>query len=250
MLDRNKANTAFDEYVSNFDMSNKLIYLKHKHTYRTVEQSLNIAKSLNLNEEDTDIAYLIALFHDFGRFEQVRRYNTFNDIKSIDHANLACTLIFEEGLIRNFIEDDKYDEIIKKAIYWHNKYSIDEELNEKELMHAKIIRDADKLDIVYNITNLEQVEFKDDDSNISDNVKEAYKNRISVKRDENTTKNDALLIMFGFVFDLNFDYSFKYYKENNIILKMYNKLNNKNKFKEYVEILNEYIEGKCKNVRN
>ena len=83
-----------------------------------------------------------------------------------------------------------------------------------------------------------------------DSVKEAYKNRVSIRRDENTTKNDALLIMFAFVFDLNFDYSFKYYKENNIIEKMYNKLKDKSKFKEYVEIINEYIEGKCNDVRN
>lgn len=249
MIDREKANKVFDKYVSSFDMSNKLIYLKHKHTYRTCEQSLSISKSLNLNEEDTDIAYLIALLHDFGRFEQVKRYNTFNDIISIDHANLACTLLFENGLIREFIEDDSYDEIIRKSIYWHNKYSIDEELNERELMHAKIIRDADKLDIVYNITNLNQVNFDDDDSNISDNVKDAYKNKVSVKKNEKTTKNDALLIMFAFVFDLNFDYSFKYYKDNYIIEKMYNKLKDKSKFKEYVDIINEYIEGKCNDVR-
>jgi len=245
MIDIEFAKRAFDSYVSNFDMSNKLISLKYDHTYRTVEQSLNICKSLNLNEEDTNIAYLIALLHDFGRFEQVKKYNTFSDIKSIDHADLACKLLFEEGLIREFIKDDKYDEIIRKSIYWHNKYSIDEELNEKELMHAKIIRDADKLDIVYNITNLNQVNFEDDDSQISENVKEAFKNRISVKLKKDNTKNDSLLVMFAFVFDLNYDYSFKYYKENNIIDKMYNKLNNKNKFKEYVKILNEYIEGKC-----
>ena len=250
MIDREIAKDAFDKYTSNYDMSNKLIYLKYNHTYRTCEQSLGIAKSLNLNEEDTDIAYLIALLHDFGRFEQAKIYNTFSDIKSIDHADLACKLLFEEGLIRNFIEDDKYDEIIRKSIYWHNKYSIDEELNERELMHAKIIRDADKLDIVYNITNLNQVDFNDDDSDISNNVKEAYRNKVSVKRNENNKKNDALLIMFAFVFDLNFDYSFKYYKDNEIIEKMYNKLKDKSKFKEYVDIINEYIEGKCKNVRN
>ena len=250
MLDIDKAKKAFDNYVSKYDMSNKLIYLKYYHTYRTVDQSLNIVKSLNLNEEDSDIAYLIALLHDFGRFEQIKKYNTFSDIKSIDHANLACTLLFEKGMIRDFIEDAKYDEIIRKAIYFHNKYSIDESLTERELMHAKIIRDADKLDIVYNITNLDQVDFNDDDSIISDNVKESYKNRISVKMNKNNTKNDALLIMFAFVFDLNYDYSFRYYKENSIINKMYDKLKNKDNFKEYVEILNEYIEGKCKNVRN
>ena len=29
MIDREKANKVFDKYVSSFDMSNKLIYLKH-----------------------------------------------------------------------------------------------------------------------------------------------------------------------------------------------------------------------------
>ena len=41
---------------------------------------------------------------------------------------------------------DQYDNIIKKAIYNHNKYKIEENLNDVELLHRKIIRDADKLD--------------------------------------------------------------------------------------------------------
>ena len=250
MIDIEFVKNSFDKYMSRYDMSNQLIYLKYHHTYRTCKQSLNICKSLNLNEEDTNLAYLIALLHDFGRFEQARVYNTFDDLKSIDHADLGCKLLFENGLIRNFIIDDSYDEIIRKAILWHNKYSIDEDLNERELMHAQIIRDADKLDIVYNITNLEQIDFKDDNSEISDYVKDAYKNKLSVKMGKNYTKNDSLLTRFAFVFDLNFNYSFKYYKENRIIEKMYSMIKEKSKFKEYIEIINEYIEGKCKNVRN
>ena len=250
MIDIEIAKKYFDKYTSKHDMSNEKIYSKYNHTYRTCEQSLNICKSLKLNEEDINLAYLIALLHDFGRFEQVRMYNTFIDIKSIDHADLACKLLFEDGYIRKFIKDKSYDEIIRKSIYFHNKYSIDEDLNERELMHAKIIRDADKLDIVYNIINLNQINFEDDDSNINNNVKYAYENKKPVKREEHTTKNDALLIMFAFAFDLNYDYSYKYYKDNNVIEKMYSKLKNKSKFKEYVEIINEYIEGKCKNVRN
>ena len=103
MIDRKKANNAFDKYTSNFNMTNKLIYLKYNHTYRTVDQSLNICKSLNLNEEDTNIAYLIALLHDFGRFEQVKKYNTFNGTSlkhRISFFHLLTALhLFEYGNI-------------------------------------------------------------------------------------------------------------------------------------------------------
>ena len=51
--------------------------------------------------------------------------------------------------IRKYIENDKYDEIIRKAIKNHNKFEIEKRLTEKELIFAKIIRDADKIDIIY-----------------------------------------------------------------------------------------------------
>ena len=112
MIDLKRANEAFDNYVKNYDMSNEKISLKYYHTYRVCEQSTSICKSLNLSKEDTDIAYLIALLHDIGRFEQIKVYDTFDDEKSIDHALFGCKILFEEGLIREFIIDDSYDEII------------------------------------------------------------------------------------------------------------------------------------------
>ena len=170
MIDIDRINKIFDEYVSNYDMSNEKISTKYYHTYRVCEQSLNICKSLNLSDEDTLLAYLIALLHDIGRFEQHRRFGTYNDLKSMDHASFGCTLLFEDVLIRSFITDDRYDEIIKNAIMNHNKYSIDKGLNERELLHAKIIRDADKIDIVNNIVNLGHIDIVSDDSKISDLV--------------------------------------------------------------------------------
>jgi len=55
-------------------------------------------------------------------------------------------MLFEDGLIRNFIVDDKYDDIIRVAVFNHNKLEIEAGLNEKSMLFAKIIRDADKLD--------------------------------------------------------------------------------------------------------
>lgn len=250
MIDLKRANEAFDNYVKNYDMSNEKISLKYYHTYRVCEQSTSICKSLNLSKEDTDIAYLIALLHDIGRFEQIKVYDTFDDEKSIDHALFGCKILFEEGLIREFIIDDSYDEIIKKAIFNHNKFTIQGCLDERELLHSKIIRDIDKIDIIYNATDLGQIKLNDDDSEISEKVKNSfYQNHIVSKLDKKT-HNDSVMIMLAFVFDLNFKYSYEYFRDNDFVNKMYDKLKNKSIFKEYVDELNKYIEGKCNDVRN
>ena len=44
------------------------------------------------------------------------------------------------------------------------------------------------------------------------------------------------------VFDLNYDYSFKYLKENKLIEKMYENIKNKELFKEYFDYVNKYID--------
>lgn len=147
MIDIIKAKEAFKDYVQSYDITNKKIELKVIHTHRTVEVAKQIAESLKLSEEDIQLAELIGLLHDIGRFEQLKIYDTFNDRESINHGYFGVKLLFEDRLIEKFIEDRQYDDIIYKAIKNHNKYKIEEGLNERELLHAKIIRDADKTDI-------------------------------------------------------------------------------------------------------
>ena len=50
--------------------------------------------------------------------------------------------------LRKQQQDIEYDEIIKKAIHNHNKLLIEEGLTKEEELFCKIIRDADKLDIL------------------------------------------------------------------------------------------------------
>lgn len=130
------------------------------------ENARNIALSLNLSNEEVKLAELIGLLHDICRFEQVKLYGTFYDNKSIDHATKGLEVLFEDKHIRKFVTEDKYDAVIFKAINNHNKFYIEKGLNEKELLHCKIIRDADKMDIfrAFCIDKLEDlVLFKTDD---------------------------------------------------------------------------------------
>ncbi len=146
MVELKKAIDAFNEYRQNYPDTER-INLKVAHTKRVMKNCLFLAKSLNLSEDDTNLAVLIGLLHDIGRFEQAKIYNTFVDAKSINHAIFSSEQLFNKGLIREFIEDDQYDEIIKTAIENHNKFEIDQSVSGKALQMSKIIRDADKIDI-------------------------------------------------------------------------------------------------------
>lgn len=104
VINRENVINAFAEYVRNYDPSDEKIKLKIDHTYRVAGLCQRIAESLGLSEPDVDIAWLLGMLHDIGRFEQIRRFGTFNDAQSVDHAEFGADLLFKEGLIRKFAE--------------------------------------------------------------------------------------------------------------------------------------------------
>lgn len=140
---------TFKKYVDEFDCEIKGIKLKYSHSLRVMEISKNIAKSIGMNDSDKETAILVGLLHDYGRFPQLVNFHTYKDSLSIDHADLAVELLFEKGQIKNFTEDiSKYDEIYD-AIKYHNKYSVPDTVSKHNREMCKLIRDADKLDILY-----------------------------------------------------------------------------------------------------
>ena len=148
-MNRTKATAAFDEYVSNYDPDNPLIHLKVIHSYKVAEIAERIARSLN-NEELVDFAWMLGLLHDIGRFEQARRYNTFVDSQSVDHAELGADILFKEDLIDRFPTEtlpDGWRQTAETAIRQHNKLAIAEGLDERTKIFSEILRDADKVDI-------------------------------------------------------------------------------------------------------
>ena len=222
MIDITNAKNEFFKYVSNYDSSNGRIKLKIEHILRVSKISKDIATNLKLSEEEIKIAELIGLFHDLGRFEQVRIYNTFNDKScGIDHADFSNEVLFKNNFIRNFISDNSYDEIIKKAIYNHNKLYIDSSLSEKEKLFAKIIRDADKLDIIYATTCYKLSDlFWYDNFNIekiNENIVENFKNKILLEYKHVKTNADQIICFFSYIYDLYFPYSMKTLKESNYL---------------------------------
>lgn len=154
MLEYGIAERAFRKYISNYDLSTPAIRFKVAHSYKVVGTAETIARSLELGVEEIELAKIIALLHDVGRFEQYRVYGTYRDGDSIDHANLGVEILFgNNGIIRDFVPSDEHDTTILKAIKNHNKLTISDDCHAGELLHCQIIRDADKTDILRGVVD-------------------------------------------------------------------------------------------------
>ena len=240
---------AFDKYVSNYNLNNPKIRLKYDHCLRVMKLNRKYAIALGFSKEDIELASLIGLLHDIGRFEQVRIYGSFNDLETIDHADYSVEQLFDRGLIKTFWTDNSDYEIIKFAIKNHNKYNIPKCNNERMLMHAKLIRDTDKLDIIYLYGYLNEFNLKADSSEITEEVNNCIKNNISINRKYIKTNNDRLLVSFAFAFDIYNDICLNELKDN--LYQFYKKIDGVEKFSSiYNEVIN-YIDERIDNsVRN
>ena len=145
MIHYMSARKIFESYLNSYDRTDDKVRLKIVHTYGVVGQAANIARRMRLSNEDTELAKLIALLHDLGRFEQLRRFNSFEP-DTMDHAAYGVQVLFEEGMIRKFLPESTWDPIIRTAIAKHSDYSLSGAADARTQLHARLIRDADKLD--------------------------------------------------------------------------------------------------------
>ena len=247
MNEMNENVDSFDNYAMNFDFNEDAIRRKYEHSYRVMREGDAIVYSLGLEEDDSYLACLIGLLHDIGRFEQWTKYKTFNDEESIDHALIATKLLFENNYIKKFkLEKDYYD-LVEIAIENHNKYEIDKSIkNEKILLHSKIVRDADKIDILYKLLNPKIIKMNESDDELSLKVKESFKNHKCVRHCDVKNANDKVISCISLIFDLNFDYSKNTILEREYLERMLEYLEHKELFKPYIDEAIKYLKGSDK----
>ena len=250
-IDLEKAKQEFIKYTEKYNLDIENIKAKQTHSLRVMEISKQIAERVGLSKEEIEIAILIGLLHDIARFEQYTQYGTYKDLASFDHGDVGAEILYKD--LRNYIETNKYDEIIIKAVKNHNKFKIEEGLTEKEILFSKIIRDADKMDIFYQsvVRFWKGREQEVNNSVISQDVIEQINNFSQTRRKLNETPIDNIMRVVAFIFDLNFKSSFQILKEKDYINKCLDRYNLKDGYtKQQVEeirkIANKYIEEKAK----
>ena len=227
-IDRRKVREQFASYTRNYDPEDSKIALKIAHTYRVAENCEIIARSIGLSDEGVEFAWLSGMLHDIGRFEQVKRYNTFIDSESVDHAEFGADLLFvDEHIILNYCDDRSFDEMMETVIRQHNKYRIDEAVAGETLMFCNILRDADKVDILrVNVeTPMEEIYNVSEDellsSGVSEKVMDQVREHHAVKRDVMDSPAEHLIGHIALAFELVYPKSWEIAKAQGYIYKMF-----------------------------
>lgn len=240
---------SFNEYTSAYDLQNPKIRLKYEHTFRVATLSEEIASSIpGLSDEDIYLAWLIGMLHDIGRFEQVRRFGTFYDKDSVDHADFGADLLFDsEKKDPRLVFDIPEPALVETAIRNHSRFKLPTNLSERELLFCNIIRDADKLDIIrvnveftieeiYNVTEQELI-----DSDISPQAMQALMEGHAVERNYPMTPMDKVVAHASMMQELVFPLSRQILKEQGYLDILLDKHPSKPETAEKLKIVKEHI---------
>lgn len=211
-----------DFYLSKFydfaeTIKKRLIYpalsyeLKVEHTGYVLKNTEDIIKSIDLDKDIRECILLSALFHDIGRFIQYADYGTFCDHESVDHGELGFEILNDFNILTdNLTSDEK--KIITGTVKYHNKQFLPDNISDEMLISLKVVRDADKVDILRIVSEEYKKSKQDnvvmlnlsDDSGISDSVYNKIISRQSVKYSELFTRDDFKALQLGWVYDINY----------------------------------------------
>ncbi|RAK12445.1 putative nucleotidyltransferase with HDIG domain [Halanaerobium saccharolyticum] len=242
----------FDSYTEEFNLKNKKdqknIQLKIDHSKRVVTNMEEIIAGLALEAEAKYLAKIIALYHDIGRFKQYQEYKTFSDYKSVDHGELGIEVIKENKLLADL--NKKQQNIIYQAIKQHNQADLrrDNFENEAELFFARLIRDADKLDI-FNIfverykkgSQKDYVIKLSTEPTISDEIFKKVLKGESINYDKLETINDLKAMQLGWIYDINFKETLAIIKKRGYVEIIYNSMDQSQQADEIYQQLKEYL---------
>ncbi len=220
----------FEEYVKGFysedPVSRTGIALKEGHTRRVCENIVRIGASISLGEEDLILAETIALLHDVGRFGQFALYRTFNDRRTENHALLGLRELNRAGVLSSLGEEER--EIVAGAIECHNMVELPPDLPGRRLLFSRLIRDADKLDILEMSASESDRPvmnaFLPDTPGCSPALLEDLLSGRRCHYDQVKNSNDRKLLLISWVYDINFAHTFAEIKQRGLINKIMDSL--------------------------
>ena len=223
----------FDDYVAGFygddEVINANLKLKEEHSRHTCREMLYLAGELGLDDNQKRLSETIALFHDIGRFEQFVKYRTYSDVKSVNHCRLGLEVLQRADVLDGIDQEEK--QLIEKAIEYHGRKELPEDLNGQCLLFSQLIRDADKIDAL-NVVVGYYKQYRDkphqfkldlelpDEPGYSAEVVEGLLLGQRIDYSRLWTLNDLKLCLLGWVYDVNFTPTLKRIKQRKFLEKL------------------------------
>jgi hypothetical protein len=205
-----------------------------------------------LNEQEINLAFLIGVLHDIGRFKQLVEYNTFNDAKSVNHAELGIGVLKENKVLEKL--HCEFESEVFTAIENHNRFGIEKGLSENEIMFSKLLRDADKLDILKVLSDY--YTNKNSEPNHTLTWELPKSNKVSekvyidilankqVEKKDVLSETDVKIMQLSWVFDFNYKASYEYLLKNRYLEKIYNSLPKNDRVIEIYRKVKVFVENK------
>lgn len=218
----------------------RMMLSKEKHTARVRGICRALALHLRLSPPETALAELMGLLHDTGRFLQFTRYRTFNDAISVDHAALGLDILQDAAILAPLPEEERA--LVTFAIYHHNKKEIAPTADARQQFFARLLRDADKLDI-YRV--LEPLLAPSDGSGVSPAFLEKFATGEQVDYTMIHTFDDRKLVRLMWVYDINFSWTLQRVVERGYIEKIVDCLPKNAAIDAGVRRLRAYVAQKC-----
>lgn len=252
-----KMHTWMDAYMRQFSTDDEVVMqgisIKQEHTGYVTAIARELAQHLNLGQHDVQLAEMMGLFHDVGRFRQYSIYKTFNDAQSEDHADLGLKVLSEEMPYLKELSPEDAD-MLCYAIKYHNKKEIPAEAAGRRLVFAKLLRDADKLDIYRVLAPFLDPENEQNaprsieagaGQNISPEFIQAFVNGMQADYRMLKTMGDRKLVRLLWVYDVNYSWTLQKMVERGYIQRIIDHLPQQAGVDAGVKRLQEYIEKKC-----
>ena len=217
----------FEQYVRKYDMNNVNIKARYFHSLKVMELVRELATALGIfSEEEIAVCELIGLFHEIGNFSKTPNYHIEDDDDDVYEKTIQ--ILFSKGLIREITKENKYDNIIKLAIYAYDKNGFPSDIDEKEKHICAIIKDAHNLDTFRLFVNYPYVDtrIKEYPNSL---VYEDFKNFKTISSRMGENSSDSVLIVMSKMYSFNYKYSYYLLKQNNYIDKMIDSLTFENK---------------------
>ncbi len=230
------------------------IAIKQDHTYEVCRNALRIARDLGLGEEETLLAEAVALLHDVGRFSQYEQYRTFDDSISVNHAALGVKVLLEKDVLQGLPMRDR--DLIVHAITLHNVFSLPKKLDPLTLLFARLVRDADKLDIMRVVIDF----FGQDKESRAEAVaiglpdEPGYSRAVlaclargeMAKKSDLTTLNDFKLLQLAWLYDLNFTSSLRVVLERRYIDRLAGLLPDTGEIRQAISIVRASVDKRLR----
>ena len=192
-----------------FDRS---IRLKIEHSFRVRSEAATLAAAEDFSPTAARLTDLAAMLHDFGRFEQFRRFRTFHDAVSVDHGQLGARLLVEKRFPTGRTPAERG--IVLAAVRRHNALALPPGLGGTARQVAAAVRDADKLDILPILldylghpANRAVVWNLADSTELTPAVRERLLRKESPFYRDFRNAADFVASKLGWVYDLNYDHS-------------------------------------------